>query len=57
MEHAWQNDTLWRDFALFNGTVGTIMMTLAVLLTMYSLVIYLRSFGRVFATSAPPKLP
>jgi CDP-diacylglycerol--glycerol-3-phosphate 3-phosphatidyltransferase len=57
VEHAWQNDTLWRDFALFNGTVGTIMMTLAVILTVYSLVIYLRSFGRVFATSAPSKLP
>jgi CDP-diacylglycerol--glycerol-3-phosphate 3-phosphatidyltransferase len=44
--------TLWRDFALFNGTVGTIMMVGAVVLTVYSLVIYLRSFGRVFATSS-----
>jgi CDP-diacylglycerol--glycerol-3-phosphate 3-phosphatidyltransferase len=55
-EHGWDNDILWRDFALFNGTVGTIMMVLAVILTIYSLVIYLRSFGRVFAT-APSKLP
>jgi CDP-diacylglycerol--glycerol-3-phosphate 3-phosphatidyltransferase len=55
-EHRWQNEVLWRDFALFNGTVGTLVMMLAVVLTIYSLVIYLRSFGRVFAT-APSKLP
>ena len=47
----WQQEPLWRDFALFNGTVGTIVMITAVALTIYSLVIYLRSFGRVFATS------
>ena len=38
-------------FALFNGTVGTIMMTAAVVLTIYSLVLYLRSFGSIFAAS------
>lgn len=54
-EHDWQNAAPWRYFALFNGTVGTIMMTVAAVLTIYSLVIYLRSFGRVFAT-APSKL-
>ncbi len=42
----------WRGFAMFNGTVGTLAMTAAVVLTIYSLVIYLRSFGRVFATPA-----
>lgn len=47
----WQQETLWRDFALFNGTVGTLVMIVAVALTIYSLVIYLRSFSRVFATS------
>jgi CDP-diacylglycerol--glycerol-3-phosphate 3-phosphatidyltransferase len=41
--------SLWRAFAMFNGTVGTLMMTAAVVLTVYSLVLYLRSFGRVFA--------
>ncbi|HVX40742.1 MAG TPA: CDP-alcohol phosphatidyltransferase family protein [Gemmatimonadaceae bacterium] len=41
----------WRAFALFNGTVGTIMMAAAVVLTVYSLVVYMRSFGTVFATS------
>ena len=41
----------WRDFALFNGSVGTIMMTVAVVLTIYSLAVYLRSFRNVFETS------
>jgi CDP-diacylglycerol--glycerol-3-phosphate 3-phosphatidyltransferase len=48
----WNND-LWHAFAQFNGTVGTLMMIAAVVLTIYSLVLYLRSFGNVFATSAP----
>ena len=46
----WNNDA-WHGFALFNGTVGTLMMTAAVVLTIYSLVLYLRSFGNVFAAS------
>ena len=46
----WNNDA-WHGFALFNGTVGTLMMTAAVLLTVYSLVLYLRSFGSIFAAS------
>ena len=41
----------WHDFAVFNGTVGTLMMTGAVVLTVYSLVIYLRNFGNVFSAS------
>jgi CDP-diacylglycerol--glycerol-3-phosphate 3-phosphatidyltransferase len=44
----------WRGFALFNGTVGTLTMTVAVILTLYSLAIYLRSFRNVF-TAAPIK--
>ena len=44
----------WRGFAMFNGTVGTITMTVAVILTVYSLAIYLRSFRNVF-TAAPVK--
>ena len=39
--------TRWHGFALFNGTVGTLTMIGAVVLTVYSLVLYLRSFGRV----------
>jgi CDP-diacylglycerol--glycerol-3-phosphate 3-phosphatidyltransferase len=41
----------WRDFALFNGTVGALTMTVAVILTVYSLTVYLRSFRNVFETS------
>jgi CDP-diacylglycerol--glycerol-3-phosphate 3-phosphatidyltransferase len=47
--HHWENFAAWRGFALFNGTVGTLMMIGAVFLTLYSLVIYMRDFGRVFA--------
>jgi CDP-diacylglycerol--glycerol-3-phosphate 3-phosphatidyltransferase len=49
----WSN-ALWRGFAVFNGTVGTVVMSVAVILTIYSLALYLRSFGNVFAT-APGK--
>ena len=54
--HGWTdaNNDKWRAFALFNGTVGTFVMIAAVILTLYSLVVYMRSFGRVFAT-APGK--
>jgi CDP-diacylglycerol--glycerol-3-phosphate 3-phosphatidyltransferase len=45
----WNDDSAWHAFALFNGTVGTFMMLGAVLLTVYSLVLYLRGFSRVFA--------
>jgi CDP-diacylglycerol---glycerol-3-phosphate 3-phosphatidyltransferase len=44
----------WRGFAMFNGTVGTITMAVAVILTVYSLAVYLRSFRNVF-TAAPIK--
>jgi len=47
----WTGATLWRAFAMFNGTVGTIMMIAAVILTVYSLVLYMRSFGAIFAAS------
>jgi CDP-diacylglycerol--glycerol-3-phosphate 3-phosphatidyltransferase len=46
----WSSAT-WRSFALFNGTVGTTMMVVAVVLTLYSLALYLRSFSSVFAAS------
>jgi CDP-diacylglycerol--glycerol-3-phosphate 3-phosphatidyltransferase len=45
------NSSAWRAFALFNGTVGFVMMVGAVLLTVYSLALYLRTFASVFATS------
>jgi len=36
---------LWRAFAYFNGSVGVLTMTAAVLLTVYSLWLYMRKFG------------
>jgi CDP-diacylglycerol--glycerol-3-phosphate 3-phosphatidyltransferase len=47
----WNNNGAWNGFALFNGTVATIMMTAAVLLTVYSLAIYLRNFGGMFTVN------
>ncbi len=38
----------WNAFASFNGLVGVLTMVGAVALTLYSLVLYLRSYGRVF---------
>ena len=49
-ERGWANEA-WKAFAQFNGIVGTLCMIGAVLLTVYSLVLYLRSFGSVFAAS------
>ncbi len=37
----------WRAFAYFNGTVGTVSMGIAVVLTVWSLVLYLRRYGAV----------
>jgi CDP-diacylglycerol--glycerol-3-phosphate 3-phosphatidyltransferase len=42
---------LWHGTALFIGTAGTIMMSLAVLLTLYSLWLYVSRYGRVFGES------
>ncbi len=44
----WQNSA-WRAFAYFNGIVGTVTMVISVVLTMYSLALYLRRYARVFA--------
>ena len=46
---SWRGD-LWEAFAMFNGTVGWLAMIVAVALTIFSLAIYLRSFGSVFST-------
>lgn len=42
----WQNDALWRGFAYFNGIVGVASMAGAVGLTLWSLWLYLRRYGR-----------
>jgi CDP-diacylglycerol---glycerol-3-phosphate 3-phosphatidyltransferase len=39
----------WNAFAMFNGSVGVLTMIGAVALTLYSLVLYLRAYGRVFS--------
>ncbi len=39
----------WRAFAYFNGIVGTVTMVAAVVLTVYSLALYLRRYTKVFA--------
>jgi len=44
---AWSS-AAWRAFALVIGSAGTLMMITAVGLTVYSLVLYLRGFGRIF---------
>jgi hypothetical protein len=44
----WQNP-VWRGFAYFNGIVGTVTMVISVVLTIYSLILYLRRYARVFA--------
>jgi phosphatidylglycerophosphate synthase len=38
----------WNAFANFNGLVGVAAMTGSVMLTLYSLVLYMRSYGRLF---------
>ena len=38
----------WTSFAYFNGFVGISAMAGAIALTLYSLVLYLRAYGRVF---------
>ena len=39
--------------AQFNGIVGTVTMTTAVILTIYSLLLYLRRYGSLFTRGAP----
>src|ERR1700722_4792064 len=48
----WAATPLWRDAALFIGTVGLLTMTGAVALTLYSLGLYLRRYGGVLAHRA-----
>lgn len=50
LNRAWSG-SVWRDFAFFVGIVGTVMMSVAVLLTLYSLWLYVSRYGRVFVES------
>jgi len=47
----WGNESLWRAFAHFNGIVGVLTMMAAVVLTLYSLWLYLTRYGKVFGVS------
>ena len=49
---SWNGMSSWNAFANFNGLVGVVAMIGAIALTIYSLALYLRSYGRVF-TGAP----
>jgi CDP-diacylglycerol--glycerol-3-phosphate 3-phosphatidyltransferase len=44
----WQNSA-WTSFAYFNGIAGTVTMTAAVFLTIYSLVLYIMRYSKVFS--------
>lgn len=46
--HDWTG-VAWTTFAYFNGIVGTVTMIAAVILTVYSLGLYLRRYAGVFA--------
>ena len=50
IQRGWQGGAS-RGIALFVGTAGTVMMTVAVVLTLYSLWLYFSRYGRVFAQS------
>ena len=41
----WDDAAPWRAFANFNGIVGVVTMAAAVVMTLYSLWLYLRSYG------------
>ncbi|MDB4883569.1 MAG: pgsA [Gemmatimonadetes bacterium] len=44
----WDDGSHFSQFANFNGIIGVLAMIGAVVLTLYSLALYLRSYGRVF---------
>ena len=47
----WDDTAVWNAFANFNGIVGLATMTVALALTLYSLWVYLRKYGRVLGAS------
>lgn len=48
-ERQWTT-TAWRGFAYFNGLVGVVTMLGAMVLTSYSLWLYVRNYGSMFVT-------
>jgi CDP-diacylglycerol--glycerol-3-phosphate 3-phosphatidyltransferase len=53
--YAW-GGPLWRGFAIFNGIVGFVTMTVAVVLTLYSLGLYLKRYGGLVRRGAHGKV-
>ncbi len=51
----WLAHPLWRNFAYFNGLVGLIMMTGAVVLTLWSLGLYLKRYGAQVVGAEPAR--
>jgi phosphatidylglycerophosphate synthase len=51
VERRWTSGA-WHAMALFNGAVGTLTMTTAVVLTVYSLWLYVSRYGSVFGERA-----
>lgn len=51
----WLDAAPWRAFALFNGIVGVVTMAAAVVLTIYSLWLYITRYGYVFTAREPLK--
>ncbi|HEX5576829.1 MAG TPA: CDP-alcohol phosphatidyltransferase family protein, partial [Gemmatimonadaceae bacterium] len=47
--NGWSSE-VWRYFAYFNAFVGIFTMTAAVFLTLYSLFLYLKRYGKVFSS-------
>ena len=54
MEHGWRGSA-WHAFALFNGIVGTISMVLAIVLTIYSMGLYVQKYGPLIRQPALAK--
>ena len=50
LQRGW-NTRAWRGIALFVGTAGTVAMSVAVMLTLFSLWVYVSRYGRVFVQS------
>jgi CDP-diacylglycerol--glycerol-3-phosphate 3-phosphatidyltransferase len=46
-DRGWLDATAWRAFAWFNALVGVVAMAVAVALTLYSMLLYLRRYGGV----------
>jgi CDP-diacylglycerol---glycerol-3-phosphate 3-phosphatidyltransferase len=45
MTQGWDNAPVWQAFATFNGIVGVVTMVVALVMTVYSLWLYLRRYG------------